>query len=1014
MISDLLNKITAATLKFNVANFILPEDDIDAYTFVCKDQSMVSMLRLNGMNTVPGRPEVERIEKAFLNIIKTFLDEEQRHALSFYFGSDPSGTKRVVAHSLEPALYAAKAIDIDIDDIIEENINTIADGEYCIYEENYLALWTHPNAVPDNELKEARKRNNTLRSKSPATLSTGRDPFLVIEGIYNRHREMVKQVRYDLNSAALNNEEVEKHDFLQIMQRWVDSEASLDWHPILHGDSISPREPSPGTRTNDISSLTWPRIDEQVGRRPIEPVPGRPHLVKVNNVYYGTLLMDYHPQEIRRFHSLFQRIPRNLPWRMTAHLGGGPDAMLSFRKTIAAFTKWMNPDNGKIKADLDALNEDYETVPPIHRARIQIQFTTWANSEDNINRQLSGLSQAIEGWGGPTLTMDSIAPGEALIAAAPGAAYSGMSEAPYARTEDIIRMMPLSRPASSWEQGALLLTTNDGKLFPYQPGSSIQTVHIDLMFAKPGNGKSVLSNAINTALVLKGGITSLPDIAVIDIGHSSAGQVNLIKSRLPASRKHEAVAYRLRNVEADAINIMDTELGVRYPLPPHRELIKEFIYMMLKAPGENQLHPEIARMTAMVIDKAYETYADQGDRAQPKRYNPGVIPEVDAMLTKLRQQDTPDTLIMDEETSWWEVVDFLNANGQETLAVLAQRQAVPIVPNLIAVATQNDSIQGTYGEKGGVTLGTGSTESVAQAFSRMLSDALRDFRILTKPTRLDFSRARIKSIDLQDVAPQGSDAAERQTGMMYMLALHSLTAHYFLDTEYLDQYPSAVREFHRRRVKEIRNMPKRIVCDELHRAPGGVIKTLERIGREGRKKKFQIALISQQLGDFSENLVKLSTTRFILGQLEPTEIEEVKRTFNLTETDIQVLSSNLVHGPKAGVGSAFLMSYNTKEGTCSQVVRMKKGPRELWSYSTTTEDNTVAKMVKDVLGEVEGLRALCLSYPQASIMSEYDRRSRQMGSKNDEFVTEQQTATILDQIADEIVSEYQNAVRKTV
>ena len=67
---------------------------------------------------------------------------------------------------------------------------------------------------------------------------------------------------------------------------------------------------------------------------------------------------------------------------------------------------------------------------------------------------------------------------------------------------DTLYMLPLFRPASPWKYGSLLFRSMDGKLWPYQPGSSAQTVWIDMIYARPGSGKSVLSNALNLALVL--------------------------------------------------------------------------------------------------------------------------------------------------------------------------------------------------------------------------------------------------------------------------------------------------------------------------------------------------------------------------------------------------------------------------------------------------------------------------------------------------------------------------------
>ena len=71
-----------------------------------------------------------------------------------------------------------------------------------------------------------------------------------------------------------------------------------------------------------------------------------------------------------------------------------------------------------------------------------------------------------------------------------GASIAPMSLAPFS---NVLYMLPLFRPASAWKYGALLLRSPDGKLWPYQPGSSLQTTWIDIFYARPGSGKSVLS-----------------------------------------------------------------------------------------------------------------------------------------------------------------------------------------------------------------------------------------------------------------------------------------------------------------------------------------------------------------------------------------------------------------------------------------------------------------------------------------------------------------------------------------
>ncbi len=102
---------------------------------------------------------------------------------------------------------------------------------------------------------------------------------------------------------------------------------------------------------------------------------------------------------------------------------------------------------------------------------------------------------------------------------------------------------------------------------------------------------------------------------------------------------------------------------------------------------------------------------------------------------------------------------------------------------------------------------------------------------------------------------------------MYMLARYVLARHYYLTEDMLSDFPDVYQEFHRVRISEIREDPKRIVYDEFHRTSKAravrdqVILDM----REGRKWNVQIALISQSLDDFDPVMVEFATSIFYYG-----------------------------------------------------------------------------------------------------------------------------------------------------
>jgi intracellular multiplication protein IcmB len=91
------------------------------------------------------------------------------------------------------------------------------------------------------------------------------------------------------------------------------------------------------------------------------------------------------------------------------------------------------------------------------------------------------------------------------------------------------------------------------------------------------------------------------------------------------------------------------------------------------------------------------------------------------------------------------------------LAEIAQRYAVPVLEDLIA-ASRSEQVQDMFAQ-----LRTQATaESVSSVFERYIYDAIRKYPTLNHPTQLDFGSPRIIVLNLQEVAPRGSSAAERR------------------------------------------------------------------------------------------------------------------------------------------------------------------------------------------------------------------------------------------------------------
>jgi intracellular multiplication protein IcmB len=238
-----------------------------------------------------------------------------------------------------------------------------------------------------------------------------------------------------------------------------------------------------------------------------------------------------------------------------------------------------------------------------------------------------------------------------------------------------------------------------------------------------------------------------------------------------------------------------------------------------------------------------------------------------------------------------------------------------------------------------------------------------------------------------------------------MLARYVLGRSFYLTEDVLSDMPDAYREYHRGRIMEIREDPKRLVYDEFHRTSKAravrdqVILDM----REGRKWNVQIALISQALEDFDSIMVEFATSVFIMDAGPEQAIKRSTEIFGLSET-ARVALKNRVHGPREG-GATFLAQFATKNGTNTQLLTSTLGPVELWAFSTTAEDAQIRNKLYQKLGPAEARRVLANLFPSGSVKSLVEVRLATLKEQGT-LIEEASALGIVDKIIEEILHAY--------
>ena len=976
----------STSLKQTTESYCDLETADSSTDLVYHDGSLVTVLQIDGITSLAGTAEFDRLVEGLTNALQPAMGRTG-HALQVYFSHDKQNIKKAIRKIYAPAVATQKRLGLSLEDLFNERVDFMS--QYCAEERVYFVLMTRPYSLPSDQLKAANaaKLKMIRESKTPPFKGT-QTIYAAIPELRDAHSAYVRSVVNDLASLNVVAKVLEVHDAVHAIRMTADPDfTSDDWRASLPGDMLPAREVN--NFAGDASDLLWPSLAKQVIPRDAKVLDTR--TVLVGNRIYSSSYIDLFPKDVRSFLTLFARIlPTHIPWRISFLLESEGLNTLKFKGMLASVLSFSSVNNRLISDSVNLLkyvnvNTDESVV------RLRVVATTWAPEENFplLRRRSSELAKAIQGWGTTDVSEICGDPFQGFAAGMLATTMSSPAVPSVAPLSDVVSMLPITRPASPWDTGALLFRSPDGKPWPFQPGSSLQTTWIDLVYARPGSGKSVLSSAQNLALCLSAGLSRLPRIAIIDIGPSSSGLISLLQEALPAANRHLVAYHRLRMAPEYSINPFDTQLGCRYPTAGERAFLVNFLTLLTTPLGAAKPYDAMPDLAGMVVDELYKSLTDE---FKPTQYDPGVEVFIDSILEEIG-------FMLDSKSTWWEVTDALYSAGFTHEAMLAQRYAMPLLADAASIC-RSPSIEDLY-EK--VTAPTG--ESLINSFSRMISGAVREYPILSRVTAFDIGEARVVSLDLDEVAKSGGDAADRQTAVMYMLARYVLARNYYLTEESMTNVPEQYKHYHLERVREIKEDPKRIVYDEFHRtSKSAAVRDQVIIDmREGRKWNVQISLLSQSLDDFDSIMVDFATSIYIMDAGPTQTIEKTAKIFGLSDTAKEALRTR-VHGPREG-GATFLAQFAIKTGWSTQLLTLTLGPIELWAFSTTAADTTIRNQLYRHIGPAEARRFLASLFPNGTVSKEISERLNAL--KEEVGLIEDETRlSVIDQFVSDILDTY--------
>lgn len=971
-------------LRQSVSSFINLETMENETTLVAADGSLVSYVKVEGSKQIIGDDEFDNIvNSANIKIGSRF--DRIGHAMQVFFARDPGRIRATLEKNIRPSRSTARNIGMDIDDVFMEKVNHLE--RFLTHEESYFVLWTRPSCLTKNEIKRAGEEAKE-DAKNWFTAPNAQMPLGILEPLRTRHKSFINAMISSLDELSVECNLMEVHDALRaVRSNLFPDRANENWKPCLPGDPIPPRAPR---STVDMSDILWPKLPDQITAADAK-VLGK-SVVRIGNILWAGADMTLGPMDATPFPVLLNRlVEADIPFRISFLIEGGGASAVAMRTFASTILGPTNSANKLIKYSLESLTTLARSEPVV---KIRVSFATWCDitKKDQILDRLSVLLQSLESWGYCQVSEFSGDPLDCVMSSAMGIHCGGTAPSGIAPMIEIMKLLPWQRPSSPFEEGSLIFRTPDGKIWPYQTGSNLTTTWFDLIFAQPGGGKSVLLNTLNFGTCLTPGLSKLPYVAVIDIGPSSSGLISLVKEALPLKRQHEASYFRLQMAHQYAINPFDTQLGMRYPLPDERSYLVELMTLLTTPPGYDKPYDGMQQLCGLVVDEMFRWRDDAAANAEARPYLPRLEMEIDAAIQK-------HNIHLPTDPFWWDIVDKLYELDEPHLANMAQRHAVPTLNDSIT-ASRRPQIRSLLEE---TSVGF-SAESVVGAFERMVTSAIREYPILSSVTQFDIADTRLCSLDLMDVAPQGDDAADRQTSIMYMLARHALVRSWWMSADTLQNVPEKFRQYHALKLQDIGETPKRLNFDEFHRTSksASVRAQIIRDVREGRKRGVQIVLTSQLIDDFDKDMVDLATGVWVLGTaISDKAVLAVVERFGLSNTARHVMRYRLT-GPKA-IGAPALLVLGTTSGRYEQHIYNTLGPIELWAFSTSAEDVGIRNRLYAKLGASRARQMLAMKFPGGSARNEIRRRVLAESESGDS--RQAMISAVLEKIVDELVEE---------
>lgn len=1046
---------TLSLLKTSNEDYCDIETVDSGYNLVLKNGSLMSLFKYEGMMSLITVRELFEFVDHLERSLATFM-VKPGYKIACIFRKDLDSYS-LLENTEKIQKSVATRVGLNLDDLIDENVNIYANGVYN--EEVWFAVITQP-MVLDKIDKETVKEASSM-IVTPA-LKNSQNIFRPLDMLRAKHQTFASKFLASMSNKAYHTR-IEPVNVLEalnfIKKQFVPNYTHKKWMPsvVIGKDTAnylgfsSYRTPVMwpiGDNPHDMSHLFPANISRQLmGSHTISVLGPKENLplntVSVGGRLYTGVIMDVAPNKPEIFDNLFAAFNSNasvdlqgrkvaMPWSCSFLISSDGMASQALKNALSSVMLKIPPvlHNNPLAQAVQQLSYLKNIGKPV--VSLQMSAMTWVDDTEEQRKELKKrkqhLQSTLETWGGLT-TKDNV--GDPIMLQKSnilglGQEHVGTKVAlPLA---DAFERLPITRPATPFNNGTILHKTLDGKLMTLEHFSPQQNTWITLITGVPGSGKSVLMNKLLYEACLTPGISRLPYISIIDKGISSQGFINLLRDRLPPEKRHLVTTRRLRKDRSSAINPFDIKPGLTRPLESERTQMVNFLTTLMTPPEDKIPYNGTINFCSEIIDIAFEKIQEVGPHAEPKMYRANFNEELDSILQEFdvikyetienidqfgRKFLTKNYKNILEDISYFALVRKLHVMGERSTNSyakerlwrgrdIAQRYGVPILQDFIPII-ESDTIKTSFKNK----INTG--ETMPEYAIRCIRGIMANYECFTTETQFDVDSSRVMALDLQDVIDKNNPM---QTALFYQAARMVSVKKYSLSAEDVreDKIPALFLPYYRNLLRNLTMDRKILAYDEFHNAKEdfATMKQVEVDAREGRKWGVGLVLASQYIQDFvygnvSEpviNLIGFATTLCICSQPSENDLYIFKDSI----TDHAGILESLERIGISAHGLTYFAQFRTKTGKFQNFITNQVGNQMMWSLTTDAIDRSMREaMLTKIPDMKKALKVLSWVFG-GSVASAYKERSMTLG----ENITEAQKDNLISAMADEAIHFYNN------